>query len=219
MCIRDSAHADPMAPEPPPRHLVDALTGSIQVLASQVRATGLSQDIRSRLPGRVRESPFFALAAAAAELCDSDPDTPRDVFGRRLNVFRALLDSCRDATRDVYAELEQNGVSVEVVFQFERMKLRLARIELLLGVWVDPTQRNKYAHLIAELVRSTQARSSIRHLAASSFAQLARRVMERTAETGEHYIARDTAEYLSMLKASAGGGLVMVCLLYTSRCV
>lgn len=208
------AHADPMAPEPPPRHLVDALTSSIQVLASQVRATGLSQDIRSRLPGRVRESPFFALAAAAAELCDSDPDTPRDVFGRRLNVFRALLDSCRNATRDVYAELEQNGVSVEVVFQIERMKLRLARIELLLGVWVDPTQRSKYAHLIAELVRSTQARSSIRHLAASSFAQLARRVMERTAETGEHYIARDTTEYLSMLKASAGGGLVMVLTVY-----
>lgn len=88
------------------------------------------------------------------------------------------------AARDVYAELEQNGVSVEVVFQIERMKLRLARSELLLGVWVDPTQRNKYAHLIAELVRSTQARSSIRHLAATSFAQLARRVMDRTAETG-----------------------------------
>lgn len=207
-------HLDPGAPEPPPRHLVEALTSSIQVLASQVRATGLSQDIRSRLPGRVRESPFFALAAAAAELCDSPPDTPREVFARRLNLFRAQLDSCRAASRHVYAELEQNGVSVEVVFQIERMKLRLARIELLLGVWVDPTQRNKYVHLIAELIRSTQARSSIRHLAASSFAQLARRVMDRTAETGEHYIARDSAEYLAMLKASAGGGLLMVLTVY-----
>ena len=184
------------------------------MLASQVRATGLSQDIRSRLPGRVRENPFFPLATAAAELCDSAPDTPREVFGRRLNVFRALLDSCRAASQQVYAELEQNGVSVEVVFQIERMKLRLARIELLLSVWVDPTQRHKYVHLAAELIRSTQARSSIRHLAASSFAQLARRVMERTAETGEHYIARDPAEYLTMLKASAGGGLVMVLTVY-----
>lgn len=66
-------HLDPGAPEPPPRHLVEALTSSIQVLASQVRATGLSQDIRSRLPGRVRESPFFALAAAAAELATARP--------------------------------------------------------------------------------------------------------------------------------------------------
>ncbi|QVQ25191.1 site-specific recombinase [Achromobacter deleyi] len=205
---------DPAALEPPSLRLEQALTTSIQVLVSQVRATGLSQDIRSRLAGPVQDTPFFALAAAAAELCDSPPDTPREVFGRRLNVFRALLDGCRAATQGVYDELEQNGVSVEVVFQIERMKLRLARIELLLSVWVDPTQRHKYAHLIAELIRSTQARSSIRHLAASSFAQLARRVMERTAETGEHYIARDPVEYLDMLKASLGGGFIMVFTVY-----
>ncbi|EJO28934.1 site-specific recombinase [Achromobacter marplatensis] len=208
------ARLDPTAPEPPAPRLEAALTSSIQVLVSQVRATGLAQDIRSRLPGRVEDSPFFALAGAAAELCDSGPDTPREVFGRRLNMFRALLDGCRAATQGVYDELEKNGVSVEVVFQIERMKLRLDRIELLLSVWVDPTQRHKYVHLTAELIRSTQARSSIRHLAASSFAQLARRVMERTAETGEHYIARDAAEYLTMLKASLGGGFIMVFTVY-----
>ncbi|CAB3660911.1 site-specific recombinase [Achromobacter pestifer] len=208
------ARTDPAAPEAPTPRLEQALTSSIQVLVSQVRATGLSQDIRSRLPGRVEDTPFFALAAAAAELCDSASDTPRDVFGRRLNMFRALLDGCRAAAQGVYDELEKNGVSVEVVFQIERMKLRLDRIELLLSVWVDPTQRHKYVHLTAELIRSTQARSSIRHLAASSFAQLARRVMERTAETGEHYIARDAVEYLTMLKASLGGGFVMVFTVY-----
>lgn len=208
------ARPDPTAPEPPTPRLEQALTSSIQVLVSQVRATGLSQGIRARLPGRVQDSPFFALAASAAELCDGAPDTPREVFGRRLNMFRALLDGCRAAAQGVYDELEQNGVSVEVVFQIERMKLRLARIELLLSVWVDPTQRHKYVHLTAELIRSTQARSSIRHLAASSFAQLARRVMERTAETGEHYIARDPVEYLTMLKASLGGGFIMVFTVY-----
>ncbi|WP_447576959.1 site-specific recombinase [Achromobacter kerstersii] len=208
------ARPDPIAPEPPTPRLTQALTSSIQVLVSQVRATGLSQDIRSRLPGRVQDTPFFALAAAAAELCDSTADTPREVFGRRLNMFRALLDGCRAASQGVYDELEKNGVSVEVVFQIERMKLRLDRIELLLSVWVDPTQRHKYVHLTAELIRSTQARSSIRHLAASSFAQLARRVMERTAETGEHYIARDATEYLTMLKASLGGGFIMVFTVY-----
>ncbi len=191
-----------------------ALTSSIQVLVSQVRAAGLSQDIRSRLPGRVEETPFFALAAAAAALFDGAPHTPRDIVGQRLNVFRALLDACRDAGKAVCEELKQNGVAVDVVYQIECMNLRLARIELLLGVWIDPTQRHKYAHLIAELIRSTQARGSIRHLAASSLAQLARRVMDRTAETGEHYIARDPLEYLDMLKASLGGGLVMAITVY-----
>lgn len=206
----------PAAPavDPFPPSIEQALINSIQVLVSQVRATGLGQDIRSRLPGPVEDSPFFALAPAVAELCDSTPDTPPEVFARRLNMFRALLDGCRMTAQGVYDELAENGVSVDVVFQIERMKLRLARIELLLGVWVDPTQRHKFVQLTTELIRSTQARNSIRHLVTSAFAQLARRVMERTAQTGEHYIARDTIEYLAMLKASLGGGFVMVFTVY-----
>ncbi|CAB3840083.1 site-specific recombinase [Achromobacter animicus] len=201
-------------PEALARRLDQALTSSMQVLVSQVGAVGLSQDIRSRVPGRVEESPFFTLEGTAAELFDSAPDTPHEVVGQRLNVLRALLDDCRAAGDAVYEELKRNGVAVDVVYQIECMKLRLARIELLLGVWIDPTQRHRYAHLMAELIRCTLARSSIRHLAASSLLQLARRVMDRSAETGEHYIARDTLEYMDMLKASMGGGFVVAFTVY-----
>jgi site-specific recombinase len=38
---------------------------------------------------------------------------------------------------------------------------------------------------------------------------LARKVAERHAETGEHYITRTRAEYLQMLRAAAGGGAVI----------
>ncbi|OZI74905.1 site-specific recombinase [Bordetella genomosp. 12] len=191
-----------------------ALINSLQVLVSQVRATGLSQAIRSRLPGPVNETPFFKLAAAAAELSNPTIWRMPEAFAHSLAYFRALLDDCRLQARKVYAELEQNGVSVEVVFQIERMKSRLRRIELLLGVWVDPTQKHKHLHLMAELIQSTQARRSVRHLAASSFAHLARRVMERTAQTGEHYIARDSREYREMLTAALGGGLITVVTVY-----
>lgn len=202
------------SPQALARRLEHALTSSMQVLISQVRAVGLSQDIRSRLPGSVDESPFFTLEDAAAELFNSTPDTPHDVVGQRLNVLRAMLDDCRAAGDAVYEELKRNGVAVDVVYQIECMKLRLTRIELLLGVWIDPTQRHRYAHLMAELIRCTLARSSIRHLAASSLFQLARRVMDRSAETGEHYIARDTLEYMDMLKASMGGGFVVAFTVY-----
>ncbi len=212
----DASSAPSSAPSPDALslRLEQTLIRSMQVLVSQVRAVGLGQDIRSRLPGPVDETPFFTLEAAASALFDSPPDTPRDVLGQRLNVFRALLDDCRAAGDAVYEELKRNGVAVDVVYQIESMKLRVARIELLLGVWIDPTQRHRYVHLIAELIRSTQARGSIRHLAASSFAHLARRVMDRSAETGEHYIARDSLEYLDMLKASLGGGFIVAFTVY-----
>lgn len=190
------------------------LASSIQVLASQVRATGLSQSIRARLPGRVDDTPFFRMGPAVAALCEEGLARDSDVFLHRLNYCRALLDGCHDAARHVYADLEENGVSVEVVFQIERMKVRLARIDMLLAAWVDPARQGKVAQLAGELIRTTQARRSVKHLAAQSFSQLARKVVERSAETGEHYITRDRKEYGELVRAAAGGGLITVATVY-----
>ncbi len=190
------------------------LASSIQVLASQVRATGLSQAIRARLPGRVEDTPFFRLGPAVAALCEEGLPRDSDAFRHRLNYCRALLDGCHDAARHVYADLEENGVSVEVVFQIERMKVRLARIDMLLAAWVDPSRRGKVAQLAGELIRTTQARRSVKHLAAESFSQLARKVVERSAESGEHYITRDRKEYGELVRAAAGGGLITVATVY-----
>lgn len=194
--------------------LGETLAASIQVLVAQVRATGLSQSIRSRLHGRVQDTPFFRLDNAIESLCEDGLAHDDEVFAHRLNYFRALLDGCHGAAQQVYDDLEENGVSVEVVFQIERMKVRLARIELLLAAWVEPSRRGMHAHLIAELIRSTQARRSIAHLAGTSFAQLARKVVERSAETGEHYITRDRKEYRELMRAAAGGGLITVATVY-----
>jgi len=194
--------------------LGQTLATSIAVLVSQVRATGLSQAIRSRLAGRVEETPFFRLDEAIQALREEGLRHDDNSFGHRLNYFRALLDGCHAAIRQVYEDLEENGVSVEVVFQIERMKVQLSRIELLLAAWVEPRRPGMHAHLVAELIRSTQARRSISHLAGTSFAQLARKVVERSAETGEHYITRDRKEYAELVRAAAGGGLVSVATVY-----
>ena len=49
----------------------------------------------------------------------------------------------------------------------------------------------------------------MRALLARHYSLLARKVAERSAETGEHYITRDRAEYRAMLRAAAGGGAVL----------
>ncbi|MBP0620317.1 site-specific recombinase [Cupriavidus consociatus] len=194
--------------------LGQTLATSIAVLVSQVRATGLSQAIRSRLRGRVEDTPFFQLDAAIDALRVDGLQHDDESFGQGLNYFRALLDGCHDAARQVYQDLEENGVSIEVVFQIERMKVQLHRIELLLAAWVEPGRPGMHPHLVAELIRSTQARRSLSHLAGTSFAQLARKVVERSAETGEHYITRDRKEYAELVRAAAGGGLITVATVY-----
>ncbi len=62
---------------------------------------------------------------------------------------------------------------------------------------------------MAELVRTADERRSVRRLLSSHYSLLARKVAERSAETGQHYITRNLEEYRQMLRAAAGGGLVL----------
>src|SRR6202008_624565 len=50
---------------------------------------------------------------------------------------------------------------------------------------------------------------SVHALLSRHYSLLARKVAERSAETGEHYITRDRDEYRQMLLAALGGGLVL----------
>ncbi len=184
----------------------------IQILISQVRAAGLSRGIRSRMDhAEITDSPFYLLADAANAIFLERPNAELaspERFLQELNYFRAVLDRCRTATASVYQHLDENGVSVEVVFQVERMKAWLGRIDLLLTAWANAKGSRRFVHMTAELVSASQHRRSVGYLIRSTFADLARKVVERSAQSGEHYITRDGKEYGAMVKAAAGGGVI-----------
>ncbi|MQQ99520.1 site-specific recombinase [Glaciimonas soli] len=62
--------------------------------------------------------------------------------------------------------------------------------------------------LLVDFIVAHHHRASIRGLIGRSFSLLARKMVERNADHGEHYIARDNAEYRSMLKAASRGGVL-----------
>jgi len=133
---------------------------------------------------------------------------------QEVNVLRALLDECHHAIRELYAHLDANGVSVEVVFQVERMRTRLLRFERLLDAWMMTDDPGAQASLFADLVRATRARQSVGHLLTVNFSLLARKMIESCAQTGDHYIARDRPEFRAMLWMAMGGGTVTVATVY-----
>lgn len=190
----------------------------IQILISQVRAAGLSRGIRSRMDhAEITDSPFYLLADAANAIFLERPNAELaspERFLQELNYFRAVLDRCRTATASVYQHLDENGVSVEVVFQVERMKAWLGRIDLLLTAWANAKGSRRFVHMTAELVSASQHRRSVGYLIRSTFADLARKVVERSAQSGEHYITRDGKEYGAMVKAAAGGGVITAATVY-----
>ncbi|WP_333680276.1 site-specific recombinase [Dyella sp.] len=199
------------------------LLAAMHNLIGQIGSTGLSKAIRTRLSEkRLDTLPFYKLPRAmlAIETAADDADDARvsRILLQEVNYLRALLDECHRALRDVHAHLDENGVSVDIVFQLERMRARIVRTERLMEAWLairrhsDSTQ--PIASLFADLIAANHASHSVTGLMRSNFSLLARKVVDRSAEDGEHYVAYDRKNYLSMLWAAFGGGMVMVAAVY-----
>jgi len=183
---------------------------AIVLLASAVRASAFSPEIRQRMsPELLVEQPFRQLARLAEQLGEpAQADNPEALL-QQANYLRALLDTCRQCAESVHEHLEAHGVSVDVVFEVDQMRERTHRIDALLTCVVSPEPAREIARLMADLVRTADERRSISALMGQHYSLLARKVAERSAETGQHYITRDLAEYRQMLRAAAGGGMVL----------
>ena len=193
--------------------LAAALADSIVLLCHQIAATGLDASIRQRVEApQDSASVFMQIVPMAHALIATD--VASDERPRQLNVLHAMLANARAALESVYEHLEQFGVSVDVVFQVERTRLRIERVDQLLDVWAGGNSPSAYARLTSELIRANQNRGSVRALLAESYALLGRKVVERSADTGEDYIARTRKDYFGMFKRAAGGGVVTAFTVY-----
>jgi len=84
------------------------------------------------------------------------------------------------------------------------------RLELLLEAWSVPElPAERTVAILADLVRQNHARRSVRELWRQNLHLLTRRIVERNAEAGEHYVARTVGEYGAMLRSAAGGGAIL----------
>ncbi|MDR3101535.1 MAG: site-specific recombinase [Paraburkholderia sp.] len=197
---------------------LDLLT-AMHNLTCQISSAGLSPTVRSRLSSEdarvaVEKLSFFRLTRAMLAVESArDAGEPARLL-QEVTWLRVLLDDCRKATDDVFTHLYRHGVRVDTVFQVKRMRMRIVRAERLLDAWMAADDPSTQARLIADLVKANQKSQSVAYLMRSNFALLSRKVVELSADTGEHYIARDRAEYLTMLRMAAGGGLVTAVTVY-----
>ena len=182
-------------------------------LVSATRSAAFSPLLRRRMsPELLADRPFEQLVRAGEQLVDSldgDDDAAAAAKRQHATYLHALLARCRVAADSVPAHLEEHGISVHIVFELEQLHARISRIEALLGVLLSDTPRRELLQLLAELVLQAHDRRSLRSLLAQQYSMLARKVAERHAETGEHYITRTRAEYLTMLRHAAGGGAII----------
>jgi site-specific recombinase len=207
-------------------------------LATQIRAAGFSPAFRSRMGVRVdvdfdaKSSRSDGLAPdataryafrhlsqttervhelALAHAQEAGPDAPASAaLLQEAQYLRALLDTCANAARGIHGHLEAHGISMDLVFQIDQLCERCRRMERLLEAVLSPQPGSVLRGFLVELLQLSEDRRSVRALFTQHYSMLARKVAERSAETGEHYITRTRGEYRAMLGSAAGGGAVMV---------
>ncbi|MBX3611856.1 MAG: site-specific recombinase [Hydrogenophaga sp.] len=190
----------------------DALMDALTFCVSQVSATGFASEIRIRMSDTAKaEKPFHELPSTLEGLRREVRvhGTHSEEAAQAAERLREQLDECRHAAYTVYHHLEEHGVSVGIVFRLRQMREHIVRIKQLLDCLLSDKPGRANAALLGDLVQIGIDNRSVRALVASSSHLTAAKVAERSAESGEHYITRNGAEYLGMLRKAAGGGFVL----------
>lgn len=186
------------------RHYMLALSEALIIVSSHLESLGLTADIRHRSQViSVRESAFhrlhLAISAAMAEGTAAD--------------FTPLFLACREEMNSAFAHLEEQGVSVSIVYRLEKMEKHLERMQALLAVYFGrpgTSRAQAWMALLSELVRTQLEKDRIRTLVQHNLHMLSRKIVERTGASGEHYITSTKKEYFGMLFSAAGGGALTV---------
>lgn len=181
--------------------------GPTHIVASSQSDEQLGREAFRQL-GRAAER-LHELAINEANLPPEERQAASTALLQEAQYLRALLDRCAAAARGLHGHLEAQGISVDLVFQIDQLCARCRRVEELLEVILAPQPAPVLRSLLCELLEQGQRRRSVRALFSRHYAMLARKVAERSAETGEHYITRNRAEYRDMLRRAGGGGAVI----------
>ena len=189
------------------RGLVDALTYA----TAQVRATGFAPELRLRMDAEAREARAFHALPADVEALRSvffKPDRDEAELLAVVVQYRERLDACRQAITSIYAHLDENGISVGMVFRLRQLRARIVRVRELLDALLAPKPAQAALKLLVRRVNIGQESKSVGALISANFTLLSAKMAERSAETGERYLTRNFAEYKDMLGKAMGGGAV-----------
>jgi site-specific recombinase len=177
-----------------------ALADAARLIAVRAASLGITRGLLELRDGAADgASPFLQLPAAV----EARVAQPADAASTER--FAALRAACDAALAETHHRHEERGVSTDILFRLELLGVLLIRLDDLV---LTISGASDGRALAAELVRGSFRQRGIRSLAHNTLKRLALKVTEHTAETGEHYLAKDAEEWDATGRSAAGGGVL-----------
>ena len=183
---------------------------SLRLLGTHIAGVGLSPAFRERChPYPVDQSPFCLLQQFASELARLDS---RAEGAPLLEALRAEMARCRMELEYMHERMEDMGVSTSLEFDMSTIDRALTRTDCIANVLFADGQHDfrEAKKLLDDVMRARLEDLSLSALVRENAGLLARKIVDRTGKTGEHYVANTRDEYWGMWKAALGGGLLVV---------
>ncbi|MBN8527415.1 MAG: gliding motility protein, partial [Planctomycetes bacterium] len=126
-------------------------------------------------------------------------------------AWRRAEDAARTAVQVARQRHGPDGVSVDTVYALdtvERCLRRMGHLVAILTAEQGPQADAALRRLCLRVAVSVDRDRSLRRLARDNLRLLHQRIIQRAGETGEHYVARNAADYRLIWLQAAGGGLL-----------
>ncbi len=175
------------------------LRHALRVLAARIAGRGAATAIRERGTPDIHDSPFYKLVFVTERFATAEESAAEQ------QQWRQCITRCRDELEQVHLHMEDAGVSSALVYDLLSIEAGLARMELIASVLVA-ADRTAPRDLLDTLVQARLDDTRLLHLFRQNLTLLARKTVERTGHSGEHYVARDRADYWQMWRAAAAVG-------------
>jgi site-specific recombinase len=183
------------------------IASAMLTVASEAQAVGLAHEVRRRLSDHSALTSPFGRLVGAVEAFVASP------VARQQMELDATIDDCHALISTLESHFDEAGVSVDLVYRGERTRVQLQKLKTL-AQWLVGEEPLHILRQVMNAVRRELGLRGIAALVSENMRLLSRRIAERNAETGEHYIATSRAQYRTMLGISIGGGALMTLAVY-----
>ncbi|MDK3159428.1 hypothetical protein QPK87_23035 [Kamptonema cortianum] len=193
--------------------LVDGFADGFRLLAAKVHLHGLGADVRSKLSaGGLSESSFHRIIFSSESLMDHFQKGQH--IAAAVELWRKDALGCRAELGTLRRKLEERGgVSIDTVFSIDLMETCLDRMESMIGIITESdgvTRAGLIQAMGRELLENISEDNSLLSLIRKNTSLIYRKIVERSGQLGEHYIALSKKEYWHIWIAAAGGGFLTV---------
>ncbi|RKW64322.1 MAG: recombinase [Riemerella sp.] len=189
---------------------------SANILALRSVGNALEAGIAKMVPEYKNfDNPFVALQSELDSLIGRFKEdenlqiNSKDVDYKQIKIY---LQQCLDFVDKAFKNACKFGISSKINQSLLKIRQQLRRIQDIIPILVVDNEEDiltNSKNLVSNTLKYNSHRNNVRELIDDSTRLISHLITSHTAETGTHYIATSSKEYLKMFWKASGGGIIV----------